>query len=455
MIKSCLRKRGPRLQILWLSCTIVPFIQSEWNLPQVRYLYTFLFYLALPYVFFRLWWRSRRLPAYRNRLGERLGHYSVQLEKCIWVHAVSMGETIAAIPLVKSLQATYPDIPIVMTTMTPTGAERVKTAFSGSVIHLYIPYDLPGAQNRFLRAINPVMGIIMETELWPNLLAACRQKGIPVCLVNARLSNKSAQGYGRIGALTREMLDAITLIAAHGEPDAERFIALGAHKDRVFVTGNIKFDLELPKDLAEKSNVLRNALGKDRFVWIAASTHEGEEEIMLRAHKKLREIDPNALLILVPRHPDRFDAIAKLCEQSFVTLRRSSKEPCTMATAVYLGDTMGELLLMYGASDVAFIAGSVIARGGHNMLEPGALGKPIFTGPYLHNFKEISELFIAAKALTKVSDAQSLAAHLVALMQNSNERAQMGERARHVVDANRGALARQLALVNNIMLAKS
>lgn len=414
----------------------------------MRYLYTFLFYLALPFIFLRLWWRSLRQPAYRQRIRERLGFYPQKLEKSIWVHAVSVGEVIAAIPLIKALNSRYPHMPMVVTTMTPTGAERVKIALGDRVIHAYIPYDLPSAVQRFINHMHPVIAIIMETELWPNLLAVSRKNNIPICLVNARLSEKSAKGYHRIAPLAQEMLRHLDLIAAHGQADANRFIALGAPKERMVVTGNIKFDIELPPELATKSMALREMLGKERFIWIAASTHEGEEEIILAAHKKIRELNPSALLILVPRHPDRFDAIAKLVEQSFNSSRRSMQQTCTQETAVYLGDTMGELLLLYGAADVAFVAGSLIPRGGHNMLEPGALGKPIITGTHLFNFAEISELFVSANALIKVLDANSLATQLVLLMQQPEERKQMGARALKVVAANRGALAKQVEMVS-------
>lgn len=414
----------------------------------MRYLYSALFYIILPFVFIRLWWRSLRLPAYRQRWRERLGFYPQTLEKCIWVHVVSVGEALAAIPLVKKLLARYPHLPLVMTTMTPTGAERVKMAFGDSVIHYYLPYDLPGAVQRFLNATQPVVAIIMETELWPNLLAACQQKHIPICLINARLSAKSAAGYQRIAPLTREMLQRIDVIAAHGRVDADRFIALGALPERVIVTGNIKFDLEWPADLTTKSAQLRETLDHDRFIWIAASTHEGEEEVILAAHKKLREHCPQALLILVPRHPDRFDAIAKLCRSSFTVARRSQQQACMPDTAVYLGDTMGELLLMYAAADVAFVGGSLIERGGHNMLEPGALGKPIITGPHLFNFAEISELFVAVNALIKVTDAETLAQQLLRFVKEPNWREEVGQRALQVVEGNRGALAKQLSIVN-------
>jgi 3-deoxy-D-manno-octulosonic-acid transferase len=417
----------------------------------VRYLYTTLFYLALPYIFIRLGWRSRRQPDYRKRLAERLGYYPFKLEKCLWVHAVSVGEALAAIPLIKALKAAYPHLPMLVTTMTPTGAARINMALGDSVRHAYIPYDLPDAMSRFLQTMNPTIAIIMETELWPNLLAACHQRRLPVCLVNARLSEKSAQGYKRIAPLTRKMMQQIDIIAAHEQADAERFIELGAPKNHVVVTGNIKFDLELPRELEQESANLRAALGKDRFIWIAASTHEGEEDLILAAHQALREKNPHALLILVPRHPDRFDAIAKLGETRFKVIRRSQQQACTADTAVYLGDTMGELLLMYSVADVAFVGGSLLPRGGHNLLEPGALGKPVLMGPYLFNFTEISELFIAAKALTTLTDKASLTEVLIHLWQDPKAREQMGLRARQVVDANRGALAKQLALIGECL----
>ena len=418
----------------------------------MRYFYSFLLYLAMPFLLLRLWWKSRRLPAYRERMAERLGFYPIKLDRCIWVHAVSMGETIAAAPLIKNLITRYSSLQVLVTTMTPTGSEQVKKLFGDTVKHVYLPYDMPDAVARFLNAMHPVIGVIIETEMWPNLLAACQQKKIPVCLVNARLSEKSARGYSRIAPITREMLQHINVIAAHGEKDAERFIVLGAAKEKVLVTGNIKFDLSLPEDLEVKSDALREALGKNRFIWIAASTHEGEEDIILAAHEALRAKNPQALLVLVPRHPDRFDEIAKRCEQQFRTVRRSTNEACSPETAVYLGDTMGELLLMYGAADVAFVGGSLIPRGGHNMLEPGALGKPILTGPHLFNFKEISDMFKVANALLLVQDAASLTKELELLAQNVNERMEVGARAKAVVAANRGALGKQLEIIQNQFL---
>lgn len=417
----------------------------------MRFLYSGLLYLAVPFILIRLFWRARNLPDYRKRLGERFGYYPFKMNQCIWIHAVSVGETIAAIPLVKSLKHRYPTLLILMTTMTPTGARHVKTALGESVRHAYLPYDLPGAVKRFLQASNPILGIIMETELWPNLLLTCKQKTIPVCLMNARLSEHSAKGYKRIASLTKTMLQSMAVIAAHGEADALRFIQLGAEKEKVVATGNIKFDLDLPSDLMSQTTALRHLLGSPRFIWIAASTHEGEEEIIFEAHQKIRDKNPDALLILTPRHPERFDAVAKLSSNLFLTQRRSLKHALTKETAVYLADTMGELLLMYSVSDAAFVGGSLSPRGGHNMLEPGSLGKPILTGPYVFNFAEISELFLKANALIQVSHAQQLATEIIQLMEDKNKREAMGQSALHVMNANRGALGKQLALISTLM----
>lgn len=416
----------------------------------MRILYSFLLYLLLPFLFLRLLWKSRHLPAYRERLPERLGFYPFKLDACIWVHAVSMGEVIAAVPLIKEIKQLYPSTPLLVTTMTPTGANEVKKRLGDIVVHAYIPYDFPDAAARFITTMNPTIAIMMETELWPNLIAICAKKSIPVCLLNARLSEKSAKGYHRMGSFMRETLKNITIIATHASADAERFIALGAKRENVTVAGNIKFDLMLPPDLTERADSLRSQLGKDRFIWIAASTHQGEEEVILAAHQKIRQVNPNALLILVPRHPERFDAVAALCEKTFVTARRS-KFAADQATEVYLGDTMGEMLLLYRVADVAFVGGSLIPRGGHNLLEPAALSKPVLSGPHLFNFVDISDMLKAGNALTLADNQDSLAAAVIELMQQPSKRTQLGEAAKKVMDANRGALARQLAVVHDIL----
>jgi 3-deoxy-D-manno-octulosonic-acid transferase len=418
----------------------------------LRILYTLLFYLILPFVFLRLLWRSRQIPGYRQRWAERLGYCPYRLEKCIWVHAVSVGETIAAVPLIKVLLKEFPHLPLVVTNMTPTGAARVKAAFSDKVLQVYIPYDLPGAVGRFLARINPQVGVIMETELWPNLLAACAQAHIPLVIANARLSEKSAKGYASIAGLTREMFLAIHSLAAQAQADAERFIALGLTTEKITVTGNLKFDLEPPSDLLASSEVLRNQLGKERLIWVAASTHPGEEEIVLAAHRLIIAKNPTALLILVPRHPNRFPTVAGMLEQQkFNVTKRSSGHACSAQTNVYLGDTMGELLLMYAAADVAFVAGSFAQVGGHNMLEPAVLHKPVITGPILFNFAEISQLLLDAQGMFVAQNAEELAAQVERFFADSLYRNRVGENAYKVVAANRGALMKQLQLITAIL----
>lgn len=417
----------------------------------LRYIYSFLFYLALPFIFLRLLWRSRNAPAYRSHWIERVGYTPHLFNRCIWVHAVSLGETIAAIPFIKALKKSYPDIPLLVTNMTPTGAARVKAVLGNMVLQSYVPYDTPDAVERFLSRINPLVAIIMETEMWPNLLAECKKREIPVMLANARLSAKSAKGYSRVGSLTRDMLSAINVIAAQATADAERFIALGAAKEKVKVVGNIKFDIEPAADLPAKSIALREQLGAERPTWIAASTHEGEEEIILAAHRLICEKIKNALLILVPRHPERFDAMTKLAEQqAFNVARRSKNEPCTPNINVYMGDTVGELMLLYSVADVAFVGGSFVPVGGHNMLEPAVLHKAIITGPHLFNFAEISTMLFKADGMIQVENANQLAEKTMEFLTNADYRKKFGENAYSVVQANRGSLDKQFKLAINL-----
>lgn len=417
----------------------------------MRFVYTILFYLALPFIFLRLLWRSRSQPAYRERIGERFGFYQQHLDGSIWVHAVSMGETLAAVPLVKALKQAHPHLPIIMTTMTPTGAEQVSKSLGSSVTHAFIPYDIPFAIKRFLTNFKPQCAIVMETELWPNLIAMCRAKDVPVCLTNARLSERSARGYQRIAWLTRPMLQSLAVIATHGHADAERFIKLGAPKEKVMVCGSLKFDLEITGTVRAQGDTLRKEIGRDRFVWIAASTHEGEESQLLAAHRTLVARDPKALLILVPRHPDRFDAVAELAAQNFKTARRSAKQNVTADVGVYLGDTMGELLILYGAADITFVGGSFIERGGHNMLEPAALEKAILTGPSDYNFAEISAQFVQHQALKKVANSAELAQTLIDLRDHPEQATQMANRAKTLLQANQGALQKQLHCIRTVV----
>jgi len=418
----------------------------------VRFLYNLLIYLALPFILLRLLWRSRNLPDYRKNISERFGFCPHKLKNCIWVHSVSVGESIAAIPLIKLIQKNYPNIPIVVTNMTPTGRARIKAAFNETVLQTYIPYDFPDAVHRFLNRINPKIAIILETELWPNLFAKIKEKNIPLIVTNARLSEKSFLGYQRIASVTKDMLTAVTKLAAQGKADLERFISLGLSQEKGVFTGNLKFDLEITSDLFAKGEALRKKLGEDRPVWIAASTHEGEEEIILAAHKLILEKDPNALLVLVPRHPNRFDQVAELVTKNgFSMVRRSQNGECSSDTKVYLGDTMGEMMLLFASIDVAFVAGSFAEVGGHNVLEPAALSKPVLSGPILFNFTEISQKLMDAKGLLIVKNAEELAQTVNKLFGDKNYCKEIGENAKRVVDENRGALLKQFHLIEGLL----
>lgn len=398
----------------------------------------------------RLFWRARKTKDYARRLRERFAYQSVpnEWQSGLWVHAVSVGEVLAAVPMVKAIQQQYPDLPIVITTMTPTGSARVVANFADSVYHCYVPYDLPTVVARFLTKIKPRALMLLETELWPNILHQCKTKHIPVMLANARMSEKSFNGYSRIKHTTQQMLSAITILAAHAQTDAERFIKLGMAKERVTVTGSIKFELKLPASLLEKAEVLRKVLGEQRPIWVAGSTHEGEDEQVLAAHEIILKTLSNALLIISPRHPERFNNVYQLAtKKGFKVARRSTNEQCTEQTLVYLADTMGELLLMYAAIDVAFVGGSLVDHGGHNLLEPASLGIASITGFSNYNFTDISSMLISANATLQVNDSNQLAQVVLQLLQDSNQRFEMGEKGRQVIDQNKGALAAHLKLL--------
>lgn len=422
-----------------------------------RLLYTLCFYLLVPVILLRLIWRGLKAPAYRSRLAERFGWFKAPpMDKPLWIHAVSVGETIAAAPLINRLLAENPAQQIIVTTMTPTGSERVQALFGGRVFHVYAPYDLPDAIARFLKRCQPSALIVMETELWPNLINGCYRRNIPVLVANARLSARSAKGYARFGTLSRGMLQQISRIAAQHQEDGQRFIQLGLPADRLSVTGSIKFDLELPGNLYNDAQALRQQLGSERPIWIAASTHAGEDELLLQAHKSLLNNYPDLLLILVPRHPERFDQVYRLCcEQNLSTARRSLDEPCRDQTRVLLGDTMGELMLFYGAGDIAFVGGSLIANGGHNPLEPAALGLPVLMGPHLFNFSHICSQLQEAGGLHVVeADAQAIEEALESWLTHPEQREAAGQAAQGVVNANQGALTRLCGLIETDLLGR-
>ncbi len=419
----------------------------------LRYFYSFCFYLALPFILLRLLYKSRRIQGYRRRWRERLGWFTPPSQTGgIWVHAVSVGETIASVPMIKQLQQQYPNKPLIITSMTPTGSERVRALFNDKVFHVYVSYDFPGAVKRFLKKVQPDILILMETELWPNCLHYCAKQNVPVLLANARLSERSYKSYCYIKPLATTMLKQITYIGAQAQPDAERFIGLGADPARVTVTGSMKFDMAVPADVQQQATELRASLGVNRHIWIAASTHEGEEEQVLAALQKIRQRIPDALLILVPRHPERFTKVEALCQkQGYQVVRRSQQQPCLPSTDIYLGDTMGELLLQYAVSDVAYIGGSLVPIGGHNMLEPAALGVPSITGRYNFNFTTIVQLLEAAGGLKRINDSDELADAVVAWLNDKAAALQAGEQALAVVAAHRGAVAAHLRMVEGMI----
>ncbi|MCY1259487.1 3-deoxy-D-manno-octulosonic acid transferase [compost metagenome] len=412
-----------------------------------RTLYSLLLHLGLPLIALRLFLRSRKAPAYARRIGERFSFGLPELRPGgIWVHAVSVGESIAAAPMIKALQARYPQLPITVTCMTPTGSERIRALFGDSVQHCYLPYDLPWAAARFLDRVRPKLAVIMETELWPNHIHQCAKRGIPVALANARLSERSARGYARLGGVTRLMLQEMSWIAVQTEAEAQRFRQLGARPECVTVTGSIKFDLSIDPQLPVRAAVLREEWQATlRPLWIAASTHAGEDEIILAAHRQLLADYPKALLILVPRHPERFNGVYELCRrEGFASVRRSSGEAVTMDTSVLLGDTMGELLFLYALADIAFVGGSLVENGGHNLLEPAALGKPVLSGPHLFNFLEIAAQLREVGALREVADAAALAAAVEQLWDHPESAKRMAEAGLGVMRANQGALQQLL-----------
>ena len=412
-----------------------------------RLLYTLLLHLALPLIALRLALRARKAPAYARRINERFALGLPPMKPGgIWVHAVSVGESIAAAPMIRALQANYPELPITVTCMTPTGSERIQALFGDSVQHCYLPYDLPWAAARFINRVQPRLAVVMETELWPNHIHQCAKRGIPVALANARLSERSARGYARFGKLTAPMLAELSLIAVQTQAEAERFLDLGARPECVEVTGSIKFDLKIDAELLQRADALRQQWqATTRPIWIAASTHAGEDEIILAAHHQLLKSRPDALLILVPRHPERFNTVHELCiSQGLTTRRRSTAEAVQTSDQVLLGDTMGELLFLYALADIAFVGGSLVANGGHNLLEPAALGKPVLSGTHLFNFLEIAAQLREAGALNEVENAGQLADKVATLLNEPSEMQRMSQAGLSVLKANQGALQRLL-----------
>lgn len=422
----------------------------------MQLLYTCLLYFIQPFVWLRLLWRSIKAPDYRKRWLERYGFCRGKVASGgILIHSVSVGETIAAIPMIKELQQRYPSLPITVTTMTPTGSRQVMQSLGNQVSHVYLPYDLPCALNRFLTILQPKMVIIMETELWPNLITALHNRQIPLIIANARLSARSAKGYAKLGRAMSKLLPKIRHIATQNTLDAERFIQLGMPNSQLTVTGSIKFDIHLSFEQQQKITELKLQWQLDRPVWIAASTHHGEDEIILSSHKMLLKTHPDLLLILVPRHPERFKPVEKLInDHDFIYQLRSLHQPPPPQTQVILGDTMGELILLYGVSDIAFVGGSLVDQGGHNPLEPALHHLPIIMGEHTFNFAVICQQLVDANGLWVVqSTPNELEKKVLKLIEDKQLRHIIGDNSYQVLKKNQGALARLLTIIDTEFLA--
>jgi 3-deoxy-D-manno-octulosonic-acid transferase len=426
----------------------------------IRLLYTVIFYGLFPAIVVRLLLRSVQSPQYLQRFSERLGFFPLaekNIGASIWIHTVSVGETIAAKPLIEALLQIYPQHSLVITTMTPTGSAQVHALFSqhiaqGRVQHSYIPYDLPDCVNRFLRRVKPQIAIFMETEVWPNILFACHQRDIATVLINARLSDKSLRAYQKVISLSRATFSTFTHVSAQTQSDASRLQLLGANP--VSVSGNIKLEITVSHDLRQQAEQLKqdwSLLGEKKII-VAASTHRGEDEIILAAYQHLLDQQENVLLLIVPRHPERFEAVRQLCvNQGLATILRSKNTAVEASTQVMVGDTMGEMMLLYGVADIAIVCGSFITHGGHNMLEPAAWGLPIISGNSVYNFAKVSEDMVSQNALALVSDKQQLVEKLQQLLADTSLALSMGENAKKYIESNVGALSKTMLVLKKYL----
>lgn len=419
----------------------------------MRILYLLAVYLTAPVISAVLLARGLRDRSYWHNFSERFGFGPRRPPHGVWVHAVSVGEVQASAPLVTALSRRHPDLALTVTTFTPTGAARARALFGNIAEVRYVPYDLPGAVRRFLKRVDPGLAVIFETELWPNLYRECGRRRVPLVLASARISERSLGRYRRLGALFRDALSQASIVAAQGEADAARFRALGADAASTHVTGNLKFDFELPEDLAERGRRLRRHYARGRPLWVAGSTHEGEEAAVLEAHGQVRDTHPDALLVIAPRHPARFAEVSERLAQAGVpfTRRSGGAQVQDDACAVLLLDSLGELLEFYAASDVAFVGGSLVPVGGHNLLEPAALGVPILTGPHNFNAADVARLLIARGAAEVVRNPQELGARLSVLLSDPEERERIGSQGRASVEGSRGALEKLLALIEPLL----
>ncbi|VFP87517.1 lipid IV(A) 3-deoxy-D-manno-octulosonic acid transferase [Candidatus Erwinia haradaeae] len=419
-------------------------------------LYTILLYLLQPVIWFRLWYLGYTNPTYRQRWTERYGFFIQKIQpNGIHLHAVSVGETLAAIPLITALHYDYPDIPIILTTMTPTGSDLAKTIVDHGIYHVYLPYDLPGSMRRFLKKTRPKLVIIMETELWPNMINLLHSQNIPLIIANARLSERSARSYQKISIFMKPLFQTITLIAAQNKEDSARFIKLGVKQSNIVITGNLKFDIHITSEMTKNSKKLRRQWASSRPIWIATSTHHGEEKIILETHKKLLESFPNLLLILAPRHPSRCQTICCLTQKyGFNFILRSSCSTPSIKINVVIIDTIGELMLLYGIADLAFVGGSLVKHGGHNPLEPALHAIPVLMGPHTFNFKNICERIKQDNGLITVTNSNSLTKSITMLLLHKDLRIYYGAQAKNVLQNNQGARNRLLHILESFLPPK-
>lgn len=416
----------------------------------MRFLYTLIVYLLAPFVLLRLFWLSIKNPAYKTRWQERFGFFSwPDVDKpVLWIHAVSVGEVNAATPIINRLLEQYSHYLILVTTVTPTGAFTIRQHFGEDIRHLYLPYDLPFSVKRFIKTIKPSLLITMETEIWPNLYSICQHSNTPILIINARLSEKSSRGYQLVAGLMKQTLMKVSVIAAQTKKDADRFISFGADQDKVIVAGNLKFDITIPHSISEQAESLKRYFSVNRPIWIAASTQEGEEEVILKAHEMVLKKYPDAILILAPRHPERVNKVISLCDtEGMKYVKRTEQRSFSPELNVYILDTLGELQLHYAASQLAFVGGSLVKTGGQNMMEPASLGLPVISGPHTYNFTEITELLSEQEALITVSNENELANEVCALLSDANHRHNIGEKGRQVIDSNKGNINRLMEII--------
>lgn len=422
----------------------------------MRFFYSLLITLLTPVFFLVFYWLGRKNPAWRTQWAQRCGTLTQTVKpNALWLHAASVGEVMAAAPLIKAFKKSYPDTDVLITTFTPTGAEQVKLLFGETVSHQYIPVDQPYFLHRFLKQLKPGLLVIIERELWPSMLSACAKKNVPVLLANARLSEKSAKSYQRFPALIRFMLNKLTLVAVQDHTDGKRYLQLGLPENKLNVTGSMKFDISIDENIQLEGQDLREQWGAERTVLALASSHEDEDERLLALLPQLQQQVSELLLVLIPRHPERFDAVATAAQNLGFKTQRRSQGSATANTQVYVADTMGEMLKVLAAADLVFMGGSLIERGGHNPIEPAALGKPVLIGPHYFNFTEVVAGLEQAGALEVVSDSsEDLLAALVDLLQNQEKQRAMGAAGLASVERNRGAVSELVKHCARMMLTR-